>query len=299
MRPDITVASLYILFLGFSFLYWQLEYSTPWIVFSTFALCAKVIVGSLKEGEIYWPRIEIDKTPYSTARLTFHVLIIIGITVSACLLFVGEDEQTWQNGELPIRWKWSFLATALLYGLSSVPSIMALSNSKLWENDGLNRTKRMISISVIKEIVTAGFLVPLIYGATDIVNDNDDSEWRAYASSLVFTNAVIYFIVFWYVTDWNKSSPLEDDKVVSRICRACGMFAIYVVVIRRLHLNRVIMHMRFVSEKDNIALVGAFLFIGAGYLIRLKEHGVVHVPTVAIVSSIFLILFLLFITINI
>lgn len=300
VRPDIAAAVLYVLFFGLSVIFWEMKESTPWILFSTLALCFKIATGSLKEGEIYWPRIETSSTSYSTGRWVFHVLIIISIVTSTCLLFIEEDEQTWQGGEMPLRWKWSLLATALLYGLSSVPSILALSNGKLWSNDDQSmKFKRMISISVVKEVVTTGFLVPLIYGATDIVNDNDDSEWRAYASSLVFTNAVIYFIVFWYVTNWNKASPLEDDKIISRICRASGMFAIYVVVIRRLHEDRVISAMQFVSEKDNIALIGAFLFIFAGYAIRLKQNGLVQVPTAAIVSSIFLIVFLLFITINI
>lgn len=297
---------LYVLFLGISFIFWELRISTPWIVFSGLAVVCKLIAGSLKEGEVYWEEIErpdLNTARYSTARLVFHTLVILGVITSAIMLSIESDRTTWNNGSLPVRWKWAFLTTAILYGASAIPSVMALSNEKLWKarEDQLQllRYKRMLSISVVKEVITAGFLVPLIYGANDIVNDLDDSEWRAYAASLVFTNAVIYFVVFWYVTDWNVPNPLENNKIISRICRASGMFVVYVVIIRRLHVNKIITSMNLVSEKDNVALVGAFMLLFAGYAIRLKDFGLIHVPTLGIVSAVFLILFLLFISINI
>ena len=134
------------------------------------------------------------------------------------------------------------------------------------------------------------------------VDDSNDSEWRAYAASLVFTLAVIYFVVFWYVTDWSPrtedASPLEDDRIISKICRACGMFIVYVVLIRRLHEDKALKLMEFVSVKDNMALVGGFLIILTAYVLRLRRSFNIGVPTPAVISILFVILFLMFISIT-
>ena len=263
------------------------------------ALLANVVTKSLKEGEVYWPKVK-NSEVYSYSRFVFHCLIALAIFTTSIMLSIEEDRNTWEAGTVPTRWKWFFTSTAIVYGASAVPSVLALGNEALWEDTPeSHRMKRMISINVVKEVITCGFLIPLIFGAADLVNDSNDADWRAYASSLVFTNAVVYFIVFWYVTEWPESRPLENDKVISRICRASGMFVIYVVLIRRLHQNEVITSMKFKSDRDNISLIGAFVLIFAGYAVKMKEQGLINVPTVGVVAGIFVILFILFITINI
>ena len=312
--PDQVASIAYIICFGLSCLFWALQLSTWWVLFSSGALLCIIAVGSLKEGELYWPKL--NGEPYRSPRVIFHVLIAVSVIVSTFLVLLSSDDiDTWNatnttsagsmyNGSMPVSWKLSFLATAVLYGLSSVPTIMALSNKSLWDGSGdeLNRIKRMLSLNVLKEIVVTSFLVPLIYGASDLVDDSNDSEWRAYAASLVFTLAVIYFVVFWYVTDWSPrtedASPLEDDRIISKICRACGMFIVYVVLIRRLHEDKALKLMEFVSVKDNMALVGGFLIILTAYVLRLRRSFNIGVPTPAVISILFVILFLMFISIT-
>lgn len=272
--PSEIALALYTLFFGMACLYWETYLVDPWIVFTSLALIFKVVSGSLKEGEKYWPRIE-DTPKYQTARLVFHGIIVAGIVTTCIFLFIPEWRDTWGTSadstrQLPLAWRWSLLITSLLYGLSSLPSIMALSNEELWNEDNRN-DKRMLSISVLKEIVQTGFLLPLIHGASDIVDDADDSEWRHIAASLVFTSAVIYFIVFWYVTRWNIARPLENMGIIATICRGCGMLIIYVVFIRRLHENNIITSMNFTSDKDNVAIAGAFVCLIASHLIKLFD----------------------------
>jgi hypothetical protein len=103
------------------------------------------------------------------------------------------------------------------------------------------------------------------------VNDGNDTEWRHLAASLVFTRAVVHFIIFWYVNKWDDENPLHNDDTVSSICKGVGMLILYIIVIRRLHENKLLTSMQFVGTEDNVAAVGAFLSLLAAYLIQLKN----------------------------
>lgn len=263
---------VYVIALALTALFWDAQSPTPFIIAAGVSLVLKVTVDSLTEGELYWPDTKaFDK--YRTLRIDGHLLIVIGIVLSCIFFLIGEWRDEWNRRSVPHAWRIVLISTSAVYALTSVPAVMALTNSKLWSDktDLDKDPRRRISIVVVKEIITVGFAIPLILNLPDIINDGNDTEWRHLAASLVFTRAVVHFIIFWYVNKWDDENPLHNDDTVSSICKGVGMLILYIIVIRRLHENKLLTSMQFVGTEDNVAAVGAFLSLLAAYLIQLKN----------------------------
>lgn len=288
------VSLCYVVALALTATSWSYSMVTPLLWTTAVALVLKVWKDSLEEGEKFWP---VNKAfdRFREMRMYAHVATAVLVAVALVLFQIEAYKTEWSSRTVPTAWRVILYSIAAVYGASTVPSLLALTQDKLW-GAVLNKKQR-ISILVIRELITVGFAIPLIYNIVDIVDNGDDSEWRHLAASLVFTRAVIYFIIFWYIVpDWGADSPLENDKILSEICRGSGMLILYVVVIRRLHENRLLTDMGFVSERDTVASIIGFLSLLSGYLILLNtedKNGVV--PTVAIVSILISIIILVLI----
>lgn len=290
--------------LGLSLLFWATADPTTFIIFSFLSLVLQVGIDSLREGEEHWP--VADKfQPYATMRMYGHIAIVLVAGLTAGFLLASDWQSEWSSGTIPVAWHWVLYILIAVTAFTTLPAILALTNARLWQDDRYTSNKRYISIVVIREIITVGFAVPLVYGLSDIVNDNDDTEWRHLAASLVFTRAVVHFIVFWYVNKWEAASPLEDSRTLSEICKGVGMLVIYTVIIRRLHENKLLTTMQFVSPKDNIALVGALLSLLVANLIHFapksetKKEGVLNslLSASGAVALLFFVVVIMFISI--
>ena len=306
-KQDSTVVNLSLFFttvFALTFVFWQTVSSGPFVLAVGVTIMVKIILESIREGELFWPD-EVKFNSYVTARMYGHVIIITSVGVATAFFFVENWKEEWQNGSVPRAWHAALYVALALYALTILPSIMALSNSKLWTDSRTNDSRRRISIVVIKEIVTVGFAIPLVYGMSDIIDDGNDTEWRHIAASLVFTRAVIHFIIFWYVNKWDPDSPLENDSTLASICEGVGMLIIYIVVIRRLHENKLLTTMQFVTAKDVASIVAAFLSLYAANLIMVKNSKWVSkscqemLSTVGIISLLIVVVTIMFISINV
>jgi len=235
-------------------------------VFASLTILIKIVNDSVKEGTLCWPDKK-ESDNYRFYRAFGHTATAVSIVVLS--FFIILDNEEWNNKGISVSWSLLMYITASIYGLALLPAILALSNSSIWMSN--LRQKQRLSVVVVKEIITLGFSLPLIVNLKDIVDDSDDSEWRHLAASLVFTWAVIHFVIFWYITNWNVDQPLENDVILSKISNGSGMLILYIVVIRRLHQNKLLTEMGFVSEKDSFATVGAVFSIFISYLIVVKN----------------------------
>lgn len=303
---DATIVNLSVLFttaFALTFVFWQTVAYIPFIIASGTAAIIKIALESLREGEHFWPKAD-KYDRFVSARMYGHILLIVAVVVLTSLLTVGTWQDEWSQGTVPRAWNITLYVVLAVYVFTIMPSIVALSNSKLWSEKN-NESRRRISILVILEVITAGFAFPLIYGLSDIIDDSNDTEWRHIAASLVFTRAVVHFIVFWYVNKWDPDAPLENDSTLGSICEGIGMLIIYVVVIRRLHENKLLTTMQWVTPKDIASIVAAFLCLYASNLILVKNSKWVSkdcqktLSSAGIISLLVVIIVIMFISINV